>query len=381
MASELQSEIQKEGAKYVRHSLRSAPTQPLSGKDSAIPAAVHAHYAEIDRLCAEKEQLARRLVQLVSRAQSRLDRDLNRVLTLQGEPQLDSAAAGGTPAYYYYGASRNPVAQLNESLRSAIAVPETPATPTPVAQAGPPQKSACPSVFRRYCADSPYFSFVERRVTATASAGSIKLPSPAPATVPAPAPAGGSGRSRLSQQVHTAGSGRGRRAAASLGPDADEDAEGEDDVEDEAMDDGADAEDKELYCFCQRLSYGEMIGCDNAECPYQWVRFLQLLLSVWCAVCGTLTGSCSSISTASTSSRRCPRRGTVRSVRRSWGARRAQGPSAARAGRSNDRGHARTQHTHSALLPSPYDRYTCTSCANGSGYDYIVQPDVQYYAG
>lgn len=136
LSSELHGEIQKEGAKYIRHSLRAPPNQSLSAKDSAIPTMIRTHFAEIDRLGQEKEQLAQRVVQLVARAQARLDRDLSRILTLQGEPQLDP-----TPAYYYYGASRNPVAQLNESLRSAISVPEIPSTPVAPAQSGPPQKS------------------------------------------------------------------------------------------------------------------------------------------------------------------------------------------------------------------------------------------------
>lgn len=102
---------------------------------------------------------------------------------------------------------------------------------------------------------------------------------------------------------------RSRRFTASAGLD-DEDAEGE---EDEVGEDGGDAEDQELYCYCQKLSYGEvrpsascvaharavaagcavpgcevvveggdadhrlrgvvqMIACDNEECKYQWVR-------------------------------------------------------------------------------------------------------------
>lgn len=28
------------------------------------------------------------------------------------------------------------------------------------------------------------------------------------------------------------------------------------------------------YCICQRHSYGEMIGCDNEECEYEWVSVL-----------------------------------------------------------------------------------------------------------
>ena len=32
---------------------------------------------------------------------------------------------------------------------------------------------------------------------------------------------------------------------------------------------GEDA-DNNLYCFCQRVSFGEMIGCDNEDCKYEW---------------------------------------------------------------------------------------------------------------
>lgn len=41
--------------------------------------------------------------------------------------------------------------------------------------------------------------------------------------------------------------------------------------EEENEENGDDGEDKEIYCFCRKLSYGEMIACDNPECPYQWV--------------------------------------------------------------------------------------------------------------
>lgn len=29
----------------------------------------------------------------------------------------------------------------------------------------------------------------------------------------------------------------------------------------------------ELYCFCQRGSYGNMVGCDNDNCKYQWFHY------------------------------------------------------------------------------------------------------------
>ena len=60
-----------------------------------------------------------------------------------------------------------------------------------------------------------------------------------------------------------------------------EDAEGED-VDGE---EGEEGEDKELYCFCQKLSYGEMIACDNAGCPYQWVSTKLLLVYAYSPVC------------------------------------------------------------------------------------------------
>lgn len=39
--------------------------------------------------------------------------------------------------------------------------------------------------------------------------------------------------------------------------------------------------DKTIYCFCQRVSFGEMIGCDGSECEREWVsrRFALSLIS------------------------------------------------------------------------------------------------------
>ena len=27
------------------------------------------------------------------------------------------------------------------------------------------------------------------------------------------------------------------------------------------------------YCLCDQVSYGEMIGCDNQDCPIEWFHF------------------------------------------------------------------------------------------------------------
>ena len=28
-----------------------------------------------------------------------------------------------------------------------------------------------------------------------------------------------------------------------------------------------------LYCICQQVSYGDMIGCDDTECTIEWFHF------------------------------------------------------------------------------------------------------------
>eukprot|EP00968_Pinguiococcus_pyrenoidosus_P004099 scaffold269_cov229-Pinguiococcus_pyrenoidosus.AAC.11 len=33
------------------------------------------------------------------------------------------------------------------------------------------------------------------------------------------------------------------------------------------------------YCFCRNVAYGEMVGCDNDNCPYEWFHLECLGLS------------------------------------------------------------------------------------------------------
>jgi chromatin modification-related protein YNG2 len=133
--SELLQEITKENSRYIRHSLRSGAT-PLSTKDEQIPQKIDQSYAEVDKLAQEKIQLADRLGTLIQRARTRLDYDLRRVLILQGEDP-------GQPAFV--STSRNPVQEMNDNLRLAIAesspiVPPPPVVLSTTTQA-PTQKS------------------------------------------------------------------------------------------------------------------------------------------------------------------------------------------------------------------------------------------------
>jgi len=27
------------------------------------------------------------------------------------------------------------------------------------------------------------------------------------------------------------------------------------------------------YCICNQVSYGEMVGCDNGDCPIEWFHY------------------------------------------------------------------------------------------------------------
>jgi len=121
-------EITKETSRYIRHSLRGGAA-PLSNKDEQIPQKIDQNYAEVDQLAQEKLKIAERLGFLIQRARTRLDYDLRRVLILQGDDP-------GQPAYA--STSRNPVQEINESLRLAIAEAAPIVPPTPVVLSAPP---------------------------------------------------------------------------------------------------------------------------------------------------------------------------------------------------------------------------------------------------
>lgn len=48
------------------------------------------------------------------------------------------------------------------------------------------------------------------------------------------------------------------------------DADGDDDMVDVDDDEGGD---DRKYCTCQRISFGDMVACDNVDCPYEWFHW------------------------------------------------------------------------------------------------------------
>lgn len=105
LRTELQREVEKDSARYIRHQLRSgnssnsnsnanstAPSPAANGKTNgssnahlALPEKIDAAYVELNNLSDEKIALAGRLVELFMRTRARLDIDLSKVRVLQGE--------------------------------------------------------------------------------------------------------------------------------------------------------------------------------------------------------------------------------------------------------------------------------------------------------
>lgn len=42
------------------------------------------------------------------------------------------------------------------------------------------------------------------------------------------------------------------------------------------------AEDNRVYCFCKQVSYGDMVGCDNENCKYEWFHWGKPLHLYYC---------------------------------------------------------------------------------------------------
>ena len=61
--------------------------------------------------------------------------------------------------------------------------------------------------------------------------------------------------------------------ANSVRGNADGNAEAGDAEADVDMAEEAEGEDERKYCTCRSVSYGNMVACDNEECPYEWFHW------------------------------------------------------------------------------------------------------------
>ncbi len=53
----------------------------------------------------------------------------------------------------------------------------------------------------------------------------------------------------------------------------DDDDDEVDDEEDEEEEEDDDGDDNKKYCICRNVSHGNMVACDNDECPYEWFHW------------------------------------------------------------------------------------------------------------
>ncbi|KAJ2934527.1 hypothetical protein H1R20_g2558, partial [Candolleomyces eurysporus] len=183
--------------------------------------------AGLDNLPSEVQHILNEISHLEKKSQ-----DVTKIRILQGEPALQGFSGS---------LSANVATQISENLRSALDGTSTLTDQITIALAPATAGTASSSQSNK-----------KRKLTTQPS---IKLTAPSPATTPSTAYS----RSRPSRQVQA------NKATLEEPDDEDLDAEGEDDFEGEEGE-----EDPTLYCFCQKQSFGDMIGCDNAECPYQW---------------------------------------------------------------------------------------------------------------
>lgn len=173
---ELQHEIDKDAARYIRHSRCSSVSSPMPmttmssfanstthpdspsasssragsvvGTPVRIPTKISASFNEIHELAAEKVALAEKLIELITRTRAKLDVDIFKVRLLQGEsPELVAAQASASlnmkpagllaltgvtsginvpssasaSAENFGALGRNPALVISESLRNAMA--------------------------------------------------------------------------------------------------------------------------------------------------------------------------------------------------------------------------------------------------------------------
>lgn len=222
----------------VRHAHK-PPNNLLSdhSREPQLVSRAFAHYDDAIKLSLEKEKFASRAVSLVSRHLNRLNQELARLEQLTGvevpEFKQDAPEPPGSASGLDFG-----LMQSMAGVTSSTAIEQqTPGfeasrqkrkqhsmeTPTPLA--------LNTTVGRSDSTSSAHPGNNKRRMTSSRSA--VKAPiTPAPVEVP----------------------------------------QEEEELEDEEADpvDDSNAGDDTLYCFCQKVSFGKMIGCDNKTCRYEW---------------------------------------------------------------------------------------------------------------
>ncbi|KAG8986918.1 Histone acetyltransferase complex subunit [Tulasnella sp. 427] len=249
---------------------------------------------KIESLADDRVELAERLLSIITRHCGRLEYDINRVRVAAGETPIPNAIStpafdSGVPAIALRGNNISDTrgglvdvtrtGSISLTAAGSISIPESvPSPPATASMAGPAQKR------RRLAGGSLNTSGTVTNNSVVLS--QVPPPPRQPRTTQSNVNTNGAG-ARPSPPVQSSRRGVPSRPLQTHSDDA---------TGDDHEDDPTDPEDKQLYCFCRKLSYGEMIACDNDDCHYQWfhlpcVGIKPPLPEKWyCSECRTLMG-------------------------------------------------------------------------------------------
>ncbi|WVW84846.1 hypothetical protein I302_106881 [Kwoniella bestiolae CBS 10118] len=219
------------------------PTTHLSQKDAQNLTKIQAEWVKVEVLQDEKIKLAERMERIVNRARLRANQEW---LKVGGKEVVTQDLAG-------MALGEGDLVTKSEMGHNDLILPPT-GLGTGVD--GRPQKKRKPNTMS---------------LPSPASSLSLSMPPP-------PAPVRTSSHTRPSSSHRHPTSRHSSSVTALSDPDMDIDADGEaEDLDAEGEVDTAENEnenenetDDTIYCICQQRSYGEMIGCDNDSCKYEW---------------------------------------------------------------------------------------------------------------
>lgn len=234
-AASKQSSIVRHSHKPPNNLLTPNPKEPI-----LIERAL-AHYDDAIKLSKEKEKFASGAVNLVTRHLERLNQELAKL----------SATTGVEVPEFKREPSEPPTAPgAMNGLQNGL--PNVSGTPAPASEASRSNKRKQPSI------DTPSpHNFASAQLPSLTGGSSL------PASSHANKRRTGQARQTLRIHMPSIQPKEAEEIAAMEYGQGDE-AEGDEGEESNAGDDTT------LYCFCQKVSYGEMIGCDNKTCQYEW---------------------------------------------------------------------------------------------------------------